>query len=1129
MSVVTPIEDLTSKAEKLVNQQDFGEACRVCRRILSHHPELLAVRHLLGNSLMALGNAGEAREAMLELLDQIPNDSIALRLVGESWIRDGDHSQAREYLLRAKSSDPEDTKVDVLLAELDRLPSPDEETLNRWFSHSAQREQSESQSKPSGKGVPPVTGLPGSSHPPPPPGSLGRPTNEQDAETVVGEATPHAVDLGSAAPTPEWSPNLGWGQEGNTDEARTTAWQGASTADAAPQDFSSQDSSRINGGFAGDHVPARSYTQADPLEDLTTGAHIPKISHDPLEAEETRRREPIGPRSSDHDTHDQSRDYEVNPEDFPAPPLRSPKSPGFQIPAAAKTAGLAALVLVAATALGTSTYRWWKASRSEDEILSKIAAAANSGLRTDLEDALRYSSHVQELSTESTAALARGLAIASYEFGQDVEEAYKKAMDTLGAKADRLPDAVIAAIYQGLVQGNPGRVLPPLESFKMDPAQDPSATIAEHHRLNALLLEQQGRMAQAAASAMSAHRVDPNAPRHASLAAIFLAKRGDSPQALRLLDSVQYGDRYPAVRVARARILFSTGDAIERARAEAQAVLKTQQAQATALELAWANLILAKDALSSGENADAFARAQAASGVAQTRDIYFGLELAEAFLRAGGVEDADQVLKTLPVTAGYAARRAVVSAEVAITRGDLPAAKAALGAATRGPHVAFLHGLIAETEGRFDEAKDLYRTAAQDPNEFVRARIRWGGIELNAGNARRAANLLNEARLKAPHDPEVIPLLAKAWLQAGDVDNAKQVLESTLQIRPDAAELLTVKAHIELSQGNAEKALQTFLRVLEHRPEDPEILAAYGRAANEAGQPLEAEKAFKKAIELDPNNGSALIGLADIALQSEEIEHAQQLVDKASQVRVPPDAIDVIRTRLAVWRGAGADVVPALRSIARLTNRPEINLELGIALLQAEQDREARAVLERAQRDGNPMVQAQGALGLAWISLRSGNSGAAKRYLQTGEKLAGDLANLRLKARLAALGAALQFGRGGFTRAKEIAQESLELDRSCGLAHLALANVALERGRDPIVHLLAAVDGHLPPAEALGMLAPKLSGSRACEIARRYLRIAPQGYDARAAQEVVRACPQASVSPPGLGLSPTGSASEKRP
>jgi len=88
-----------------------------------------------------------------------------------------------------------------------------------------------------------------------------------------------------------------------------------------------------------------------------------------------------------------------------------------------------------------------------------------------------------------------------------------------------------------------------------------------------------------------------------------------------------------------------------------------------------------------------------------------------------------------------------------------------------------------------------------------------------------------------------------------------------------------------------------------------------------------------------------------------------------------------------------------------------------------------------------------------------------------------------------------------------LANEALEHDPEEASAHLLLANVAIERSEDPIESLRHAVEGHAPPPEALGRLATRLdAGEEACQLATRYLEVAPSGYDAADVRRVAARC-----------------------
>ncbi|MCZ7686109.1 MAG: hypothetical protein M5U28_48075 [Sandaracinaceae bacterium] len=213
-----------------------------------------------------------------------------------------------------------------------------------------------------------------------------------------------------------------------------------------------------------------------------------------------------------------------------------------------------------------------------------------------------------------------------------------------------------------------------------------------------------------------------------------------------------------------------------------------------------------------------------------------------------------------------------------------------------------------------------------------------------------------------------------------------------------------------------------------------------------------------------------------------------------------------MRGELGVLRGDGALGVAVLEPLARRLDDAEVWIALGHLQAQAEQDRDAARSFARALR--RERAHPEALLGESIVAVRRGDLGGARRAIATAAEQ-GERRGLgaAFRARLAVARGRVEFENGAFDEVVRLANEALGHDAQNASAHLLLANVAIERGTSPVDHLGSAARGHAPPPEALGRLAARLStGEEACRNARRYLEVAPRGYDAPDVREVADRC-----------------------
>ena len=228
-------------------------------------------------------------------------------------------------------------------------------------------------------------------------------------------------------------------------------------------------------------------------------------------------------------------------------------------------------------------------------------------------------------------------------------------------------------------------------------------------------------------------------------------------------------------------------------------------------------------------------------------------------------------------------------------------------------------------------------------------------------------------------------------------------------------------------------------------------------------------------------------------------------VEPAPEAPVDPASVDRLRARAMVLGGDGAVAVAELREMT--TTYPDdasIALALARVLAQAEEDTEAGSAFDRVLELDAQNVDAH--VGLARLTTRAARLPRAREHLAAAREAyeRGD-SDPVLEARLSVTEGIIVFELGDYAEASRHAERALELDDQSAEAHLLLGRIAIERDEDAAPHLRAAVAGRAPPAEALGMLVPR-AGDDSCELAERYLLIAPRGYDAPVVRRAQRRC-----------------------
>ncbi len=757
------------------------------------------------------------------------------------------------------------------------------------------------------------------------------------------------------------------------------------------------------------------------------------------------------------------------------------------------------VLLVLVTFVGV---HMWLDHRAEKQVVAAVQAASRDGLPGSLQQALKVASDRGGSDSADGARLARLYATAALEQGSSkaASEAllYLQHLDSDGAS---LPDAHIAKTYLALSKGN------------VDAAWQAASTIsvtggptAEGSHARALSAAAMGDIDRAVVEARTALLQEPKAARYAASFAVLSARHGDVPHALQALDQVQNGPLSPAVRIARARVLFDTGRDPERAIHEADAVLGDLAALATPPQKAWAHLLKALRDVSIQDDAHALTEAKAAEEGAPPGDEGFGLDLAQAFLAAGSPKDAGRVLDQLPSRSGAPPSRARLVARVALARHQIDAADRALAGAGEGPRVDYLRGRVAEARGHIDEARGLYQRAAEDPAVHVPARVQLASLELKAGHSQQALDLLADARDSAPTNVDLVLVLVRAYLEQHQPDQAHHFLQLALQRHASSSKLQILAAQVDLAQGHADTAYTALHRLVATNPDDASLQSALGEAARQSGHTDEAHSAFEKALHLDPHDVRSLLGLGQLAIDAGDADAAQAVFERATQSGVHDPRLDSVHGQVLMLQGAGDEAAAVLKPLAEEANTASLWAAFGRALTQAERDSDARSAFRKALHldPHNPEAQ----LGNARIEIRGLAFGQAGHAIDDAERdgRARHLGDV-FEARVWALRGLLAYNNGQAEPAKEDAQKALAKDPACAYAHFVLAQIAIDGNQDPIPELRKAAQGHTPAPEVLGMLAKRLGHSdEACQLAHHYMQIASTGVDAHDVSQVVAGC-----------------------
>jgi tetratricopeptide (TPR) repeat protein len=127
--------------------------------------------------------------------------------------------------------------------------------------------------------------------------------------------------------------------------------------------------------------------------------------------------------------------------------------------------------------------------------------------------------------------------------------------------------------------------------------------------------------------------------------------------------------------------------------------------------------------------------------------------------------------------------------------------------------------------------------------------------------------------------------LAIALYNVPDADAAAREAARALALAPDAPQALYILALVARSRNRIEEAVEAFRRVLKVDARDTGANVNLGQLHAQGRNYAEAERAFRAALDSEPYNTTALYGLANVLLRSNQRAEGQRLLQQFQVLR----------------------------------------------------------------------------------------------------------------------------------------------------------------------------------------------------------------------------------------------------
>lgn len=233
------------------------------------------------------------------------------------------------------------------------------------------------------------------------------------------------------------------------------------------------------------------------------------------------------------------------------------------------------------------------------------------------------------------------------------------------------------------------------------------------------------------------------------------------------------------------------------------------------------------------------------------------------------------------------------------------------------PEHHFLAALVADREGRDDEARRVYRKAIEvAKGNYPEAYLNLGNLEKSAGDRAAARAAYEKAIALRPRYTAAHVNLARLLDASGDLAGAEATYEKALRLDPGYAPAWLALGQFRSQQGRTGEAIEDLRRAVAARPRYDAAELSLGVAYRRAERFDEAVATYRKLLERSPRHVSAWFNLGlslqargDAAGARDAFERATGLDAGHVQSRVALADMDLAAGKLADAKRELAEVV----------------------------------------------------------------------------------------------------------------------------------------------------------------------------------------------------------------------------
>lgn len=278
----------------------------------------------------------------------------------------------------------------------------------------------------------------------------------------------------------------------------------------------------------------------------------------------------------------------------------------------------------------------------------------------------------------------------------------------------------------------------------------------------------------------------------------------------------------------------------------------------------------------------------------------------------------------------------------------------------------------------------LNRALKLQPNDFG-AMIQMGALSLSRHQFHEALDWGEKARALSPGTALTYGVIGDAQVELGKYDEALQTFQTMVDLRPDLSSYSRA-SYIRELHGDVPGAMDAMQRAVQAGGPNAEntnwTRVQLGYLYFNSGRLAEAETQFNEALAYYPGYVYAIAGLGRVRAAQGNPQEAIKLMNQAVGIMPMPEFVITLGDLYQVTgqTKAADQQYKLVATIEKLYQVNGVDLDLEIALFNADHDKDLNGTLALARKAYANRPSIYGADVLAWTLYKTGNYTEAQKY-----------------------------------------------------------------------------------------------------------------------------------------------------